>query len=89
MLIDYLTLNYIFAFFELLFDYLFSYLYMRDLKLTLRKIIFLQIFLLFSTSSVKRPDGPILKSRRLRLYQSMWQYAIWASVYHVRTQALL
>jgi hypothetical protein len=34
--------------FELLFDCLISYLYMRVLKLTLGKIIFLQIFLWFS-----------------------------------------
>jgi hypothetical protein len=44
VLIEYLTLNYIFAYFELLFDYFISYLYMCVLKLTLGKIIFLQIF---------------------------------------------
>jgi hypothetical protein len=44
MLIDYSTLNYMFASFELLFDCFISYLYMRVLKLTLGKIIFLQIF---------------------------------------------
>jgi hypothetical protein len=62
---------------------------MRVLKLTLGKIIFLQSFLMFSASSVKRPDGPVLESRRLQLYQSMiWQYTVQSSVYHVRTQAL-
>jgi hypothetical protein len=35
------------------------------------KIIFLQIFPLFSASSVKRPDGPIIESGRMLLCQSM------------------
>jgi len=75
--------------FELLFDCLISYLYMCVLKLTLGKIIFLQIFSLCSVSSVKRPDEPVLESGCLRLCQSMiWQYAVWMSVYQVRTQAL-
>jgi hypothetical protein len=39
VLIEFLTLNYIFAYFDLLFDCLISYLYMRVLKLTLGKII--------------------------------------------------
>jgi hypothetical protein len=47
VLIEYLTLNYIFAYFELLFSYFISYLYMCVMKLTLGKIIFLQIFLWF------------------------------------------
>jgi hypothetical protein len=45
VLIEYLTLNYIFAYFELLFDCLINYLYIHVLKLTLGKITFLQIFL--------------------------------------------
>jgi hypothetical protein len=48
VLIEYLTLNYIFAYFELLFDCLINYLYIHVLKLTLGKITFLQIFLWFS-----------------------------------------
>jgi len=59
------------------------------LKLTLGKIIFLQIFPLFSTSNVKRPDEPVLESGHLRLCRSMiWQYAVRTSVYHFRTRAL-
>jgi hypothetical protein len=61
VLIEYLTLNHIsLHIFELLFDCLISYLYVRVLKLTLEKTVFLQIFPLFSASSVKCLDGSIL-----------------------------
>jgi len=46
--------------FDLLFDSLISYLYMRVLKLFLGKIFFLQIFLQFQILCVKRLDGPTL-----------------------------
>jgi hypothetical protein len=62
VLIEYLTLIYIFAYFCNAIDCFISWLYMRVLKLTLGKNIFLQIFLQFQIFSVKRPDGPILKS---------------------------
>jgi hypothetical protein len=49
----------------MLFDYFISYLYMRVLKLTLRKKKFLHISLCFSASSVKHPDGHVLASERI------------------------
>jgi hypothetical protein len=48
VLIEYLTLNYIFAYFELLFDCFINCLYIHVLRLTLRKIFFCKIFLWFS-----------------------------------------
>jgi hypothetical protein len=49
--------------FEMLPDCVISGLYMRVLKLTLEKIIFLQIFLKFQIFSVKCVDGLILTSK--------------------------
>jgi len=43
--IEYLTVNYIFVYFELLFDWFVSFQYMRVLKLTLEKNIFMQFCL--------------------------------------------
>jgi hypothetical protein len=73
--------------FEMLFDCFISYLYMCVLKLTLGKK-FLHIFLHFSASTVKRPNGHVLASGHARLYQSLiWQHAVQTSMYHVRTWA--
>jgi hypothetical protein len=52
VLIEYLTFNYIFAYFEMLFDCRISYLYMRVLKLTLGRIIFFANFSMIFNFSV-------------------------------------
>jgi hypothetical protein len=57
MFIDYCLLIISWYIFEMLFNCFISYLYMCVLKLTLGKIIFLQISFCFSASSVKRPDA--------------------------------
>jgi hypothetical protein len=64
VLIEYLTLIYIFAYFckaILLFYQLIIHVCFEG---NFRKNIFLQIFLQFQIFSVKRPDGPILTSGR-------------------------
>jgi len=61
---------------------------MRVPKLILGKIIFLHISLCFSASSLKRPDGHVLASKRAWLFRSLiWQHAIRTSMYHIRTRA--
>jgi hypothetical protein len=55
---------YICIFLQILFDYFISWLYMRVLKLTSGKNIFLNIFLKFQIFSVKCSDGSILMFER-------------------------
>jgi hypothetical protein len=82
-----LTLNYILVYFWNAI-WLFYQLFIHACSEAKVRKIFLHISLWFSAYSVKHPDEHVLASGRARLYRSLiWQYAVRASLYHVRTRA--